>query len=426
MTGTLWPALAGILVLLVVSFFFSLSETSLTTASRARIHVLAQSGDKSAKRIEALLAVRERLLGTILLGNNIVNIAASTLAASVLLHLFGDAGILYATIVMTALIVVFTEVLPKTLALTRPEPMALFVAPPLRVLVAALAPITLAIQAVVDLIARLLGFHAARADEMSGHEELRGAVALLHAEGEVGEDDREMLGGILDLKDLTVSDVMVHRTRMMVLDIDMPAAELVRAMLEAPHTRIPLYEGAQDNIVGVLHAKDLLRAYAAARGEAGGVDVRAVMSAPWFVPESMPVRTQLAQFLHRRRRMALVLDEYGVVEGLVTLEDILEEIVGDIADEHDAPGEEVLAGIRPHPEGGYVIDAGLAIRDVNRALDWSLPDEDANTLAGLVINAARAIPVIGQEVEAHGFTFKVVGRQRQRVTRVTVRPAPRA
>lgn len=419
---TLWLSCLAIVLLLALSFFFSGSETALTAASRVRMHQLARAGDRRAGIVETLSMQKERLIGSLLLGNNVVNILASTLAASVLIEIFGEAGIAYATLVMTVAVVIFSEVLPKTLALIRPDAFALAVAPVIRVIVVVFAPVTLAVQAIVNTILKGFGLDADKASAVSGHDEIRGTVNLLHSEGEVVKGDRDMLGGILDLKELAVSDVMVHRTQMMTLDANLPPTELVREVLESAYTRIPLYDGEQENIIGVLHAKDVLRAILRAEGDPTGLDVRDIMTKPWYVPESMPVQTQLAQFLKRHMHMALVLDEYGVVEGLVTLEDIIEEIVGDISDEHDERDDEAMHGVKRQPDGSYIMDASIPIRDINRALDWQLPDEDANTVAGLVINAARIIPTIGQEFDAHGFRFKVLGRERQRVTRVKITP----
>ena len=423
----IWTALA-IVALLAMSFFFSGSETALTAASRARIHQLARSGDKRALTVEKLTGQKERLIGAILLGNNIVNILASTLAASLLIQIFGEAGIVYATLAMTAAVVVFSEVMPKTLALMRPDSFALAVAPVISIIVRVFAPVTLAVQWFVQAILRLFGVMASADDSRSGHDELRGTVDYLHAEGDVIKNDADMLGGILDLRDLKVSDVMVHRTMMLTLDIALPADELVREVLESAYTRIPVYEDTPDNIVGLLHAKDVLRAMAKADGNAGAVDVASITYKPWFVPRSTSVHSQLAQFRKRREHMAMVLDEYGVVEGLVTLEDIIEEIVGEISDEHDEPEDELLNGIRKLPDGSYVVDASLPVRDVNRAMGWQFPDDRAQTLAGIVIDAAQMIPQEGQEILAHNFSFKVLQRDRQRVARVLVRPvsAPRA
>ncbi|ODT51165.1 HlyC/CorC family transporter [Devosia sp. 63-57] len=422
MTTTLWLTSAGIIVLLAMSFFFSGSETALTAASRARMHQLARNGDNRAVLVESLTREKERLIGALLLGNNIVNILASTLAASVLIAVFGEAGIAYATIAMTAAVVIFSEVLPKTLALMRPDSFALAVVPVVRVVVVFFAPVTLAVQAVVNSILRLFGLDATNASAISGHDEIRGTLDLLHSEGEVVKDDRDMLGGLLDLKDLVVSDVMVHRTQMTAFDVTRPVNELVRDVLDCAYTRMPLYENESDNIVGVLHAKDVLRALMDANGDTSQVDVRKIMTKPWFIPQSTPVQVQLSAFLKRHAHMALVLDEYGVLEGLVTLEDIIEEIVGDISDEHDEPDDEAVFGIHKNGDGSYDIDASIAIRDINRLLDWSLPDDTANTVAGIVITAAKLIPEPGHEVSAHGFRFLVLERDRQRVSKVRIVP----
>jgi len=422
MSLTLWLTSAGILLLLAMSFFFSGSETALTAASRARMHQLARSGDRRAVLVEKLTTEKERLIGAILLGNNIVNILASTLAASVLIALFGEAGIAYATIAMTAAVVVFSEVLPKTLALMRPDGFALTVSPVIRVVVIVFAPVTLAVQAIVNAILRLFGLDASNVSAISGHDEIRGTLDLLHSEGEVVKDDRDMLGGLLDLRDLVVSDVMVHRTQMLALDATMSADELVKAVLESAYTRIPLYQGETDDIVGIIHAKDVLRALMAVDGDASRVDIRQIMTKPWFIPQSTAVQVQLSAFLKRHSHMALVLDEYGVLEGLVTLEDIIEEIVGDISDEHDEPDDEAVFGIDKQEDGSFVVDASIAIRDINRLLDWELPDEHANTVAGIVINAAKLIPEPGHEVNAHGFSFLVLERDRQRVSKVRITP----
>lgn len=420
MTSALWLTSAGIIVLLAMSFFFSGSETALTAASRARMHQLARSGDKRAILVESLTREKERLIGAILLGNNVVNILASTLAASVLIAVFGEAGIAYATIAMTAAVVIFSEVLPKTIALLRPDSFALAVAPVVRVFVVIFAPVTLAVQAIVNSILRLFGLDASNVSAISGHDEIRGTLDLLHSEGEVVKGDRDMLGGLLDLKDLVVSDVMVHRTQMTVFDVTRPVTELVRDVLDSAYTRIPLYETESDNIVGILHAKDVLRALMDANGDASLVEVRKIMTKPWFIPQSTSVQVQLGAFLKRHSHMALVLDEYGVLEGLVTLEDIIEEIVGDISDEHDEPDDEAVFGIQKNDDGSYDIDASIAIRDINRLLDWSLPDDHANTVAGIVITAAKLIPDPGHEVAAHGFRFLVLERDRQRVSRVRI------
>jgi Mg2+/Co2+ transporter CorB len=418
MTGLVLTALA-VLVLLVLSGFFSGSETALTAASRARMHQLERSGDKSAKIVNRLIETRERLIGAVLIGNNLVNILASALATSLLISLFGDAGVVYATIAMTVLVVIFSEVLPKTYALLHSDRVALTAAPALKLLVAVFTPFTVAVEAVVGTVLRLIGADRADAgDIVTAHEEIRGHIDLHHREGAVVKRDRDMLGAILDLGDLEVSDVMVHRTKMEMLNADEPPEALVDEAISSAFTRLPLWRGKPENIIGVLHVKDLVRALRKAEGRIQDVDIAALARKPWFIPDSTTVQDQLQAFLKRKSHFALVVDEYGDVQGLVTLEDILEEIVGEITDEYDLP----VSGVRPQSDGSVIVDGSVPVRDLNRAMDWELPDEEATTIAGLVIHEARQIPEPGQVFTFHGFRFAVRGRQKNRITSLRITP----
>jgi len=416
---TLWVAIAAIAVLLVLSGFFSGSETALTAASRARMHQMEKSGDKRAGIVARLIAARERLIGALLLGNNLVNILASALATSVFLTLFGEAGVAIATLVMTALVLVFSEVLPKTWAISNPERFALAVAPIVRVVVAVFGPVIIGVEAIVRLMLRVVGVNVGEDTSiLSAHDELRGAVDLQHLEGGLVKDERDRLGGLLDLVELEVSDVMVHRTNMVALNADEELGKLVDAALAAPYTRLPLWRGESDNFVGVLHAKDLLRALHAAGGDMEKIDLLQIVTPPWFVPETTSLEDQLNAFLKHKAHFALVVDEYGEVMGLVTLEDILEEIVGEIADEHDVE----LEGVRPQADGSVIVDGSVPIRDLNRATDWNLPDDEATTIAGLVIHEARMIPEERQIFTFHQFRFTVLRREKNRITRLRIVP----
>jgi Mg2+/Co2+ transporter CorB len=411
--------LIAIILCLALSFFFSGSETALTASSRARMMRLEKHGNRSAGVVNSLMQTRERLIGTILLGNNLVNIAASALATGILLDWFGEVGVVYATLVMTAVIVVFSEILPKTLAINAPDRMSLLVARPISWLVKVFGPLLMGIEMLVRGVLSLFGIKVGENQPiLSAHEELRGAVDLLHHEGGVEKHDLEMFGGVLDLRDLTVADVMLHRTKMITVDADEPAEEIVRQVLAAPVTRLPLWRGSPENIIGILHAKDLLRAIQAAGGELGKVDVQASARPPWFVPDLRPLAEQLKAFRRRKTHFALVVDEYGEVMGLVTLEDILEEIVGDISDEHDL----VVAGVRPQADGSISVDGSVPIRDLNRVMDWNLPDEEATTIAGLVIHESRLIPEPGQSFTFYGFRFQVLRRTRNRITGLRITP----
>jgi Mg2+/Co2+ transporter CorB len=417
-----WLGLSIVVFCLLVSAFFAASETALTGASRASMLRLSKQGNRDADVVSRLIENRERLIGALLLGNNIANIGASAIATGIFTTWFGEVGVLYATGVMTALVVIFAEVLPKTIAINAPDRIALAVARPMRLTVVVLGPLLSVVEAIVRILMRLFGVAIGEHQALlSPTERLRGAVDLLHHEGKVEKQDRDMLGGLLDLRELQVSDVMIHRTEMMMINADLPPEELVREVLATEYTRIPLWREKPENIIGVLHAKDLLRAIRASEGDTSRIDVSTIALPPWFVPEMRPVSEQLKAFRRRKTHFALVVDEYGEVEGLVTLEDILEEIVGDISDEHDV----VVAGVRAQPDGSVVVDGSVPIRDLNRAMDWHLPDEEATTVAGLVIHEARSIPDRGQSFTFHGFRFRVLRRERNRITALRISPVPR-
>ena len=414
-----WVAVGIVAICVALSAFFAGSETALTAASRARMFGLEKNGDRRATTVNRLIGSRARFIGAMLLGNTIANIGASALTTSVLTSMFGDSGVLYATAVMTFVLLVFAEVLPKTIGINFPDRMSLVVARPVAFFVAAFAPVLIAVDWIVGRVLRLFGLRAGEhAKLMSPYEELKSAVDLLHREGGVERSHRDMFGGVLDLEALTVEDVMIHRTKMRLIDAGLAPEDIVREALASPYTRLPLWKDQPENIVGVLHAKDLLRALSAANGDASRLDVAAIASPPWFVPETTSLKDQLQAFRDRKTHFALVVDEYGSVMGLVTLEDILEEIVGDIRDEHDI----AVQGLRQMPDGSVTVDGSAPIRDLNRVMDWSIPDTDATTIAGLVIHEARAIPDAGQVFSFHGFRFEVLRRQRNRITALKVTP----
>ena len=419
MTLGLGITLGAILGLLLASAFFSGSETALTAASPAKMHALEQDGSRRARVVNYLLTVRERFIGAILLGNTLANVAASALATSLFLSLFGEQGVAYATVVMTVIVVLFAEVLPKTYAIVNADRMALVVAPAVRFVVALFAPVTNAIQFLVRHTLRLLGASISdEAEVLSAHEELRGTIELIHKEGGVVKLDRDMLGGVLDLRELTVSDIMVHRTKIDAIDAELPTEKIIDLALKSSHTRLPLWRGEREEIVGILHAKTLLRSLRDAKGDVSKLDIMKLATPPWFVPDTTTLKDQLNAFLKRKSHFAIVVDEYGEVMGLVTLEDIIEEIVGDITDEMD------IASIaaRPQTDGSIIVEGSVPLRDLNRLMDWELPDEEATTVAGLVLHEAQTIPDAGQAFTFHGFRFEVLRRQRNRLTSIRVIP----
>jgi len=410
--------LGAIAALLVFSAFFSGSETAMTAASRPRMHTLAQDGDHRAVVVNHLWHEREHLIGALLLGNNLVNILASALATSALIALFGDTGVVYATLGMTVLVLIFSEVLPKTYALQNADRTALAVAPALRIIVAVLKPFSLVIQMVVRAALSLFGVevrHALTAE--ASEEQLRGAIDLHQGEGEEERHEREMLRSILDLGDVWVEEIMIHRKDVAAIDVDQPAAKIVEEVLSSPFTRMPLWQEDPDNVVGVLHAKALLRAVQAAGGkDLDKLDVRAIAAPPWFIPDTTDLLSQLQAFRSRHEHFAIVVDEYGEMLGIVTLEDILEEIVGDISDEHD----EDIEGVQLQRDGSVIVEGKVTLRDLNRRFEWRLPDEEASTLAGLILHETRCIPDVGQVFTFHGFKFEILGRKRNQITSIRI------
>jgi Mg2+/Co2+ transporter CorB len=421
MDTALYLTLGAVILLMAISAFFSGTETALTAVSPGRMHQLEMDGSEAAGRVNRLVANRERLIGALLLGNTFVNILASSIATSVLHERFGEQSVAIATGAMTVLILIFAEVLPKTLAIARTDRFALFVARGAHVVVIVLGPIVGTVQKIVWAMLQAFGIDGENkgivADEV--HDEIRGTVNLRHSQGSVERESRDMITGVLDLRDLTVGDVMTHRKKMMTIDIGQSNHDIVRELMATRHARVPVWRDEPDNIVGVLRTRNLVRA-ALAEGESfEKLDVPALISPPWFVPETMKVEELLEAYRERRTHFALVVDEYGGIMGLVTREDVLDEVFGRIPDEQ-AP--RVQPGIRRQIDGSYLIEGTTTVRDLNRELDWNLPDEEATTIAGLVIHEARAIPEVGQRFAFYGFKFEVMRRQRNQITVLRVCP----
>jgi len=414
-----WLIVVAVLFFLFMAFFFSGSETALTASSRSTMLRLAKGGNPKATIIMRLLDNKQRLIGALLIGNNVATIVSASLATAVLHEWFGDIGVVYASIAMTVLVILFCEMLPKTAAINTPDRYAMSIARPLDRVIRILGPVLDAADWLVRRMLAMAGIAPGAGEPLlPGHERLRGAVDLLHREGSVEKQDRDMLGGLLDLRDLTVADVMIHRTEVITADADEPPEKVVEVVLKELVTRVPLWRGTPENIVGILHVKDLLRAIQAAGGDPRKVDIMAIARPAWFVPEIRPLTEQLKAFRRRRTPLAIVVDEYGEFMGIVTLEDILEEIVGDISDEHDVE----VPGVRPQPDGSVNVDGAVPIRDLNRAMDWNLPDAEATTIAGLVIHEARSIPEPGQSFTFHGFRFQVLRRNRNRLEALRITP----
>ncbi|MBC6441129.1 MAG: HlyC/CorC family transporter [Rhodospirillales bacterium] len=417
MFGVLELFIVLIAIFIVCSAVFSGSETALTAANRSKIHNLELGGNRRAAKVTALIQDRERLIGAILVGNNLFNIAAASMATYAFTELVGEAGVIYATTAMTILVVVFAEVLPKTYAIRHSERFALAVAPIMRVVVWVSRPITWALHVLVSLMLRMVGAPDVE-DLTPSDEEIRGTLALYKHEGGLVKDEHAMLDGVLDLSEVEVGEIMTHRRSMETINADDASHEIIAAALRSPHTRVPLWRDDTDNIVGVLHAKNLLRELHRRGGSSEGLDVLTIASEPWFVPDTTTLSEQLSAFRERHAHFALVVDEYGTLMGLVTLEDILEEIVGEIEDEHDIVTSEAAVDA----DGSITVEGAATIRDVNREFDWNLPDEEATTIAGLVIHEAQQIPDIGQVFVFHGFRYEITGKQRNQITQLRVIP----
>ncbi|WP_170403567.1 HlyC/CorC family transporter [Ruegeria arenilitoris] len=425
--GAFWLTTASILLLLVLSGFFSGSETALTASSRGKLRAQADKGSRGAQKALEITDDNERLIGSVLLGNNLVNILAASLATALFTRLFGESGVALATLVMTLLVLVFAEVLPKTYAITNAEKAAAAVAPVIGVVVTVFSPVVAAVRLLVRGVLRLFGVQIdPDSNILAVREEIAGALQLGHSEGVVEKEDRDRILGALDLGDRTVEEIMLHRSNIEMIDADADPESILKQCLESRHTRLPVFRGQPENIVGVVHAKDLFRAmYAKAGGSDGGTDrlksfdILKVANDPYFVPETTTLDDQMREFLRMHSHFALVVDEYGSLRGLITLEDILEEIVGEIADEFDVDEDVTVTRTE---DGQYLVEGSMTIRDLNRAMDWNLPDDEANTIAGLVIHEAQMIPTVGQVFSFHGFRFEVVEREGNRITWLKVRP----
>ncbi|MES2751005.1 MAG: hemolysin family protein [Pseudomonadota bacterium] len=421
--------------LLAANAFYVAAEFALVKSRGFRVKVMAEQNRFGARLLQKMMGNIEAYLACCQLGITMASLGlgwvgeptVAALLKPVLEPLGMPESALHFTsfltgfLVFSSLHIVIGEQVPKTLAIRQPVPVSQWIAYPLYVSYLVFYPLNWLLNGASRAILRLLGVQESSQNEILTDSEIEGLVgeSAEHGKMEIGE--AEYIQNVFRFGDLAVSDVMVHRTKMVSVNADGPPDTVIQGILEAEYTRIPLWREKPENIIGVLHAKDLLRAIRKADGDISKVNVAAIALPPWFVPEMRPLSEQLKAFRRRKTHFALVVDEYGEVEGLVTLEDILEEIVGDISDEHDV----VVAGVRAQPDGSVVVDGSVPIRELNRAMDWHLPDEEATTIAGLVIHEARSIPDRGQNFTFHGFRFRVLRRERNRITALRIVPLPR-
>ena len=413
--GILFSIIA-ILILLCMSGFFSGSETALTAASKARMVSREKEGDARAALVNKIREKKDRMIGALLLGNNLVNILASALATSVLIKIFGETGVVYATLIMTMLVLIFAEVLPKTYALHHAEPMSMRIAPVIRVVVLVFAPITETVTWIVRNVLRIFGIDISKVGAGSHLELLRGVIDMHEGPEQETIEQRAMLRSILDLADVDLEEIMIHRKNVTMIDGEYNMPQIIKEVLESPYTRLPVWKENPDNIIGVIHVKLLLQEMNKRKGMSDQIKLDNIMMEPRFVPESTNLYEQLQSFRENQEHFAVVVDEYGAFMGVVTLEDILEEIVGEIDDEHDVS----VAGVRKMGGNQYMVDGTVTIRDLNREYEWGMPDEEYSTLAGLILHEAQMIPDVGQSFMFHGFRFDIVRRQRHQITKIRV------
>ncbi len=397
-----------VIILMIISAIFATSETSITAASRPKVHRMINEGNKRAKKLEKLLKSREKVISTMLIGNNVVNIVASALATSVLIKLFGEAGVVYATIGMTILVVVFAEIMPKTFALKNPDKMAVFLAPLMEILVKIFLPFTHLIQKMVNSFVNLFFDKSHKNYYEKNFEEIRDTVDLKHQEGSIFKYDKDLIEGVLDLSDTEISEIMVHRKEIESINIELPINEIIKQALEISYTRIPLWKGNTDNIVAILNVRKLLKFLHFYKGNLTKFDLKSATSEAWFVPSTNSLRAQLFAFRKKKKRFALVIDEYGSLLGLVTLEDILEEIVGEIKEQ----GDESEINVIKIKSGAYKIAGKTLIRDLNKKLDWDILEGDhAYNLAAFIINHLERIPEEKEAFKIEDYQFEILKRR---------------
>ncbi|QLK53044.1 DUF21 domain-containing protein [Ehrlichia ruminantium] len=418
--GLLVIATFSIFILLILSAFFSAAETSITSLSSSLVHKLMLKGNKRAKIIHNLSQKKKVVINTVLIGNTIINITASSIATAISIKALGPQGILFSTVAMTFFILIFSEALPKSYAILNPEKTALLISYPLSFCVLILSPITLSIQYIIDCILKILHMHKDK-EIISAADAMRNLISLHDSKGTMLKQDLDMLSSILDLAETEISQIMTHRKNLLAFNIDTNIHDLIKKILSSPHSRIPLWKNQEDQVVGVVHVKDVITLVREKGKNITQEDLHIVMTKPWFVPDSTLLSVQLHNFLRSRKHLALVIDEYGALQGIVTLEDVIEEIVGDITDEHDITKE---APIKKISDTTYHINGDTSIRDINRQLRWDLPDEDASTLAGAIVYEVERIPEEGEEFSLYGLLFKILKKNGHTISVIQVNVSP--
>jgi Mg2+/Co2+ transporter CorB len=404
----------SVIILLAISAICSASETAVTGSSPGKMHKLKSEGSNRAALVVKLLKNKGRLISSLLVANTVVNILSTSLVTTLFIELYGEQGTAMASFFMSVVIIIFGEVLPKAIAVVHPEKIALAIAPVLNSLVLILTPINTFLNLIIKGTALI--FNIGKDQLVSAAEEVRGMIEYQLEEGNVFKSDRDMLGGVLDLSSITVADIMTHRSHMFTINSDLPLEEITKQALNTPYTRIPLWKDDKDNIIGILHLRSLLKALHDNNFDYSKLKLENFITEPWYIPENVQVNLQLSEFRKRRNHFAIVVDEYGALRGVVTLEDAVEEIVGQIEDEHDIQKDL----IEKQDENKYIIEGIAPIRDVNRELDWNLPDEDASTIAGLIMHETGRIPEEGEEFKLFNLKMTIIRRQANRIKTLLV------
>ena len=412
MTLFLWASFSAAIILFLLSSFFAAAETALTAFSRARIHRMAKRGNTRAKRIEQLTAQMNQTVGSILIGKNAMDILGTSLMTAVFIQVFNDSGVVVATIFLTLFIIIFIEVMPKMFAISQPENLALSISGVMMWCLRLLSPLMYVVQIISEKTFSMFGVHLKRTESWSSAmEELRSAIDL-HGKEKLTHETH-MMHSVLDLSSLTVDEILIHRSDVLMIDISQTINQIYHLVLESTYTRLPVWKNSPENIIGILNTKTFMNEYGKHKGRKSieSFDLKKVMSQPWFIPETTPLLQQMMAFRSKRHHLACVIDEYGAFSGVVTLEDILEVIVGEIEDEHDTHSTH----IRPTKDGAYLIEGDVTIRELNKHLGTEIPDEDFSTLGGLLIHESRSVPLVGQRFQFYGMRFNVVRKEDQQI-----------
>jgi Mg2+/Co2+ transporter CorB len=404
-----------IAILIAISALFAATETAITATSPGKIQRLKSEGNTRAGIVLSILKAKENVISTMLIGNSLINTICTTIATGMFIELLGDnVGTIVSSVVMAFLIIVFAEVVPKAIAVIKAEPIIMLTAPTIVLFLKILQPVNSILAIAVKVFCRVFGIELKHS--VSGAEEVRGVIEHHHQEGNVYKTYRDMLGGVLDLNDIHVSEIMVHRRDVESINVDLPTDEIVKKMLSSSYSRIPFWEENKDNIIGVLHIKDLTRVLYANSHNIEKVNIRELLVQPWFISEDILVGKQLNAFRTRNSHFACVIDEFGAWQGILTLEDILEEIVGQIKDEYDYQVEPIIHKSATE----VVINGSTTIRDINRELGWGLPDDAANTIAGLIMHEIKRIPNQGEKIEIFNLKISIIKKIGNKIETVKV------